>query len=78
MVSFGGWIIRKKKALFFTLWLYSFLLWFYIVARIVIDQVALDGLFLNEVPFFTFTRLGILAFAVSMIFMYLFLAEHWK
>jgi len=74
LVSFGGWIITKKKALFFTLWLYTFLLWLYIVARIVIDQVGLDSLFLNQVPFFTFIRLGIVAFVLSMIFLYMFLA----
>ena len=69
-------IIRKKKALFFTLWLYTFLLWLYIVARIVIDQVPLYSLFLNHVPFFTFILLGIIAFVLSMIFMYMFLTEN--
>ncbi len=69
-------IIRKKKALFATLWLYTFLLWLYIVARIVIDHVGLDSLFLNYVPFFTFMRLGFIAFVLSMIFMYMFLAEN--
>jgi hypothetical protein len=76
IANIGGWIIRKKKALFFTLWLYTFLLWFYIVARIVIDQVALNGLVLSYVPFFTFTRLGAIAFVLSMIFMYIFLTEN--
>ena len=72
----GGQTIRKKKALFFTLWFYTFLLWFYIVARIVIDQVPLYSLFFNHVPFFTFIGLGVLAFVLSMIFMFMFLIQN--
>jgi len=71
----GGWNIKRKKALFFTLWFYSFLVWLYIVARIVIDNVGLESLFLNSVPFFTFIRLGIIAFVFSMIFMFMYLQE---
>ncbi|HMK95229.1 MAG TPA: hypothetical protein VK536_07500 [Candidatus Limnocylindrales bacterium] len=67
--------MRKRKALFLTLWLYSFLFWLYIVARIVVDWVPLNGLFLNYIPFFTFTRLGAILFVLSMIFMYLYLIE---
>ena len=73
--SLEVWVIRKKKAFFFTFWLYTFLLWLYIVARIVIDQVPLGSLFFDSVPFFTFTILGVLAFVLSMIFLYLFLVE---
>ena len=73
--SLEVWVIRKKKALFFTLWLYTFLLWLYIAARIVIDQVPLGSLFFDSVPFFTFTILGVITFVLSMIFLYLFLAE---
>lgn len=67
--------IKRKKALFFTLWLYSFLIWLYVVARIVIDNVGLDNPFLNSVPFFTFISVGILAFLFSMIFMFLYLEQ---
>jgi len=69
-------IIRKKKALFATLWLYTFLFWLYIDARIVIDKVRLDSLFLNYVPFFTFIGLGMIVFVLSMIFMYMFLIQN--
>ena len=68
--------MRKKKALFLTLWLYTFLLWLYIVARIVIDQVPLNSRFLNYVPFFTFMGLGAISFVLSMIFMFLYLIEN--
>ena len=76
MLSLEVKIIKKIKALFATLWLYTFLLWLYVIARIVIDQVNLDSLFFNQVPFFTFIRLGLIAFVLSMIFMYLFLIEN--
>ena len=65
--------IRKRKALFMTLRLYTFLLWFYLVLRIVVDQVPLNDLFLNSVPYFTFLRLGVIAFVFSMLFMLLYL-----
>ncbi|MGA2386085.1 MAG: hypothetical protein ABSG33_06095 [Candidatus Bathyarchaeia archaeon] len=67
--------MRKKKALFLTFWMYTLLLWLYIVARIVVDHVPLDALYVNFVPFFTFIRLGAIAFVLSMIFMYLYLTE---
>jgi hypothetical protein len=72
----GCLVMREKKALFATLWLYTFLFWLYIVARIIIDQVRLDDLFLNFVPFFTFIRLGAIVFVFSMIFMYLYLTTN--
>jgi len=62
--------------LFATLWLYTFLLWLYIAARIIIDQVSLNALFINYVPFFTFIGLGFIAFVLSMIFMFMFLIEN--
>ena len=65
--------IRKRKAFFMTLWLYTFLLWFYLVVRIVVDQVPLNDLFLNSIPYFTFLRLGAIAFVASMLFMFLYL-----
>ena len=73
----GGWIIRKKKALFATLWLYTFLFWLYIVATIVIDSAPFsNSKFFNYVPFDAFVLLGITAFVLSMIFLYLFLTEN--
>jgi hypothetical protein len=67
--------MKRKKELFLTLWFYSFLVWLYIVARIVINHVQLESLFLDSVPFLTFTRLGIIAFVSSMIFMFMYLKE---
>jgi len=67
--------IKRKKALFFTLWFYSFLIWLYIDARIIINNVHLNSLFLDSVPFLTFIRLGIIAFVFSMIFMFMYLEE---
>ena len=61
--------------MFATLWLYTFLFWLYVAARIVFDHVPLNGLFLNYIPFFTFTGVGVIAFVLSMIFMYIFLVE---
>ncbi len=58
-----------------TLWFYSFILWLYIVARIIIDDVRLNSLFLDYIPFLTFINLGIISFLSSMVFMYMYLKE---
>jgi hypothetical protein len=63
---------KKKKAFFLTAGTYSFLLWLYVVARVAIDQVPLNSLFLNNVPFITFFGLGSIAFFLSIIFIYLY------
>ena len=68
--------MRKKKAAFLTLCLYSLLLWVYISGRIILDYVGLNSLFINSIPFFTFERLGALAFVLSMLFMYLCLTTN--
>jgi hypothetical protein len=63
----------KKKAIFFTLWLYTFLIWLYVVARIIFDYVSPNDPFVYSVPYFTFAELGAISFVVSMIFMYFYL-----
>jgi hypothetical protein len=62
-------------AAFLTLWLYSFLVWLYVVARIVFDNVPVSSLFLNSVPFLTFAELGIISFVSSMIFTFMYFRE---
>jgi hypothetical protein len=73
--NYGGYTIKRSKALFLTLWINSFLIWLYIVARIVVNNVPLGSLFIDSIPFFTFTILGIVAFVLSMVFMFLYLWE---
>ena len=67
--------IKTRKAAFLTLGLYSFLVWLYVVARIVFDYVDVDILFFNSVPFLTFAELGIISFVFSMIFIFMYLRE---
>jgi hypothetical protein len=52
--------------------MYSFLLWLYVIARVAVDNVPLNCLFLNNVPFITFFGLGSIAFFLSVIFIYLY------
>ena len=65
--------MKRKKAVFLTFSLYTFLLWLYIVARIIFSRVPMNDLFIDGVPFFTFAILGAIAFIFSMMFTYLFL-----
>lgn len=68
--------MRKKKAIFLTLGIYTFLLWLYDGARIIFDNISVYDRFINSVPFFTFEVLGAIAFVLSMLFMYLFLTTN--
>jgi hypothetical protein len=65
--------MKRIKAVFLTLSLYTFLLWLYIVARIIFSRVVPDSLFIDGVPFLSFWVLGVIAFVLSMGCTYLFL-----
>lgn len=67
--------MNKKRALYFTLWFYSFLVWIYVILRIIVSRVRVTSLFIDAVPVITFLDLGVLSFLVSALFMYLFLKE---
>lgn len=67
--------VNKKRALYFTLWFYSFLVWIYVILRIIVSRVRVTSLFIDAVPVITFLDLGVLSFLVSALFMYLFLKE---
>ncbi len=71
----GGQNIKIKKALFLTLWVHSLLVWLYVVSRIIVNHVPLNSPFIDAIPFLTFTVLGIIAFVLSMIFMFMYLKE---
>ena len=66
--------MQIKRAVVLSTWLYSLLLWLYIVARIIISRVSVYSRFLDPVPFFTFITLGIISFAVSFICLIVYLA----
>ncbi len=69
--------MRKKKALLFTLWLCTLLLWLFIVTIIVIDTAPFSrSRLFTFIPWYTFTGIGSIAFVLSMIFMYLFLVKN--
>ncbi len=65
--------MKKRKAVFLTLSLYMFLLWLYIIGRIIFNHVKLDSLFIDGVPFLSFWVLGAIAFVLSMVCTYLYL-----
>ena len=67
--------MNKRKALFFTLWAYSFLTWLYVITRIIVNNVWWEDLFILYIPYITFEKLGITVFLSSALFMYLFLKE---
>ena len=67
--------IKIRKALFLSLWVNSLIVWLYVASRIVVNNVCPHNLFIDSVPFFSFTVVGIIAFVTSMVSMFLFLLE---
>jgi len=68
--------MKKRKALFFTLWFHSFLTWLYICTRIIVNDIWWEELFILYIPIITFEKIGIGAFLLSVLFMYMFLKEN--
>jgi hypothetical protein len=67
-------VSRFFRALVLTTWLYSLLLWLYIVARIVVNKVEMSDLFIDYVPHFTFLNVGVLSFVLSFVCMLTYLS----
>jgi hypothetical protein len=65
--------MKFLRALLLTTWLYSLLLWFYIVVKITIDQVDMNLRFISAIPYLTFYRLGMISFALSSISLFTYL-----
>jgi hypothetical protein len=66
--------MKTLRALMLSTWLYSLLLWVYIVARITINRVNPTSRFIPSVPFFTFINLGIISFVLSFICLIVYLS----
>jgi hypothetical protein len=66
-------IMKIVKALLLTMWLYSLLLWFYIVLRITIDRIDPLHPFFDSVPSLSFLSLGMISFALSFACLFAYL-----
>jgi hypothetical protein len=64
---------RFLRALVLTTWVFSSLLWLYIVVRVVINGVDPPAPFLGSVPSLSFSALGAFAFGLSFLSMFLYL-----
>jgi hypothetical protein len=67
----GG--MRAIRAIVLSTWLYSLLLWLYVVVRITVNRVYMYNRFISSVPFFTFFSVGIISFALSFICLVVYL-----
>lgn len=67
--------MQKRKALYLTLWVHSFLVWVYLCIRIIVNNVWWEALFIDYIPIITFEKLGIVSFLFSFVFLYMFLQE---
>ena len=67
--------MQKRKALYLTFWVHSFLVWVYIALRIIVNNVWWEALFIDYIPIITFEKIGIVSFLFSLVFLYMFLQE---
>ncbi len=67
--------MRFLKAFLLTTWLYSLLVWLYIVDRIIFSRVSLSDRFISWIPYFTFFRLGVISFVLSFVCLFIYLVK---
>jgi hypothetical protein len=60
---------RFLRALVFSTWIYSLMLWLYIVARIVISGVDVHWPFVDSIQFISISEMGIFTFGLSFLSM---------
>jgi hypothetical protein len=58
---------RFLKALFFSTWLYSLMLWLYIVARVVISGVDVHYPFVDSIQSISISEMGAASFLLSFV-----------
>ncbi len=66
------------RALVLTTWLYSLLVWIYIVLRIVLNGVDVYEPFIDRYPYISILELAFLAFGVSFLSMFIYLLVRWR
>lgn len=64
---------RFLRALVLTAWASSFLVWLYIVLRVVVNGVDPPSAFFNSIPHVSFSMVGTFAFFVFFASMFLYL-----
>lgn len=63
---------RFFRALVFSTWLYSLILWLYIVARIVVNGVDVHWPFVDSIQSISISEMGIAMFLLSFICMVIY------
>jgi hypothetical protein len=64
---------RFLRALVFTTWVYSTLLWLYIVVRVVVSGVDVHWPFFDSIPGISISLVGALAFCLSFVAIFVYL-----
>ena len=79
IIGFAPVSYRFCRASLLTTSIFSFLLWLYLVLRIVVDHCGFDAPFMDAfLPWFTFLRLGVVSFVVSALSLLIYLTFFWK
>jgi hypothetical protein len=79
IIGLPGWPYRILRALTLTAWAYSTLVWLYLAARIIINGVAFDSLFIDAIPWLgTFLQLAEASFLISMVSFFIYLVVFWR
>lgn len=64
---------RFLRSLVLTVWVFSLLLWLYIVVRIVVNGVDVHTAFVDSIPGVSFSAVGVFSFGLSFLGMFTYL-----
>jgi len=69
---------RFFRALVLSAWLYSLMLWLYIVARILISGADVHYPFVDSIPSISISAMGVASFLLSFVSMAVYFTLWWK
>ena len=69
---------RFLRAVVLSAWLYSLMLWLYIVARILISGADVHYPFVDSIPSISISAMGVASFLISFICMAIYFTYWWK
>ena len=64
---------RLFQALALTTWLYSLLLWLYVVARVAVSGVDVRWPFIDRIPYISITEVGAASYSLSFMSLLVYL-----
>jgi len=66
---------HQNRAIVFVTWLYSLLIWLYVVARVTVNGIDPNYRFVNQIPYVSFAAVGAFSFLLSSLCLFIYLSK---